>query len=525
MNRKIALILIPMLLASTAVLGVRFASATATLKVGVIGPYGLAQWHKEQGGMEGGAELAAMDINGAGGINIGGTSYTIQIVKANEWAYDPSTGTYDATKAKQEIDRLIYTENCKFVIGGFRTEVTDPIIEEVMDYNAAHPGQEVIFFINGASTDWLCRDFSDPANATRYKWLFRVNPINSTMLFKNVLGYVMGYLLPQKLAKMYGGVVKYGYLVEDLEWTQGIATYLEYYGLGPNATFAYGAKTPPGTTSFASYLSAAQAAGVRLLITSYTLPDAAYLISAWGSGQYNMLPVGINVWGQQGSYPTQTGGYCNYEVEMEFMGTRTPTTPQAVTFWDNFIGNFSSWPLYTAWGAYNGFIILKNALEGVGSLNAADIVTYLETHESVLLNGKGKFTENHDVYTVSYGPLWPDGYTRAMMVQWINTGKPSNSAPYTHGFVKNVVSPIDKLYSKKTKIPPWMYPLSDWDINFDGVIDVRDISTGGRAFGSVPGTSRWNIEADINLDDVIDIRDISAIGRNFGKSATTWPLP
>jgi len=516
MNRKIALILIPMLLASTAILGVRFASAQATLKVGVIGPYYLPQWHANQGGMEGGAELAAMDINASGGINIGGTHYNIQIVKANEWAYDPVTKTYDVAKAKQEIDRLLYTENCKFIMGGFRTEVTDPIIEEVMDYNAAHPGQEAIFFINGASTDWLCRDFSDPANATRYHWLFRINPINSTMLYKNVLGYVIGYLIPKKLAPMYGGVVKYGYMVEDLAWTVGISMHLQYVGLGPNATWVYGARTPTGTTDFSSYLSDAAAHGVRLLILAYTLPDCAYLISQWGFGQFNMLPVGIDVWGQQGIYPTQTGGYCNYEVEMEFVGTRTPITPQAVAFWDNFLGNFSATPLYTAWGAYNGFITLKQALESVGSLNATDIVSYLETHETMVLNGKAKFTENHDVFSMSYGPIWPDGYTRAMMVQWIK--KDST-------FVKNVVSPVDQVYSQKTRIPPWMYSLSDWDLNFDGVIDIRDISTAGRAFGSTPGNPRWNIEADINLDGVIDIRDISAIGRNFGKSAPVWPLP
>jgi hypothetical protein len=134
----------------------------------------------------------------------------------------------------------------------------------------------------------------------------------------------------------------------------------------------------------------------------------------------------------------------------------------------------------------------------------------------MVLNGKAKFTENHDVFSMSYGPTWPDGYTRAMMVQWIK--KDST-------WVKNVVSPVDQVYSQKTRIPPWMYSLSDWDLNFDGVVDIRDISTAGRAFGSTPGNPRWAMEADINLDGVVDIRDISAIGRNFGKSAPVWPLP
>jgi len=56
------------------------------------------------------------------------------------------------------------------------------------------------------------------------------------------------------------------------------------------------------------------------------------------------------------------------------------------------------------------------------------------------------------------------------------------------------------------------------DLNNDGVVDIRDISIAGRAYGSYPGHPRWNPNADINNDNIIDIRDISTIGRNFGKT-------
>jgi hypothetical protein len=55
------------------------------------------------------------------------------------------------------------------------------------------------------------------------------------------------------------------------------------------------------------------------------------------------------------------------------------------------------------------------------------------------------------------------------------------------------------------------------DANGDGVVDVRDLSIIGRAFGAHPGHPRWDPEADLNLDNVIDIRDISKASRNFGK--------
>lgn len=518
MLKKIVLMLIPLLLVFSMFVGIRLTSAQETLKVGVIGPYYLPQWHASQGGMQGGAHLAAMEINATGGINIGGTTYYIKIIEADEGAYNPLTGTYDPDKARAEIQRLLYTEGCKFIIGGFRTEVTDIIIEETMDYNeAAAPGEEVFFFINGAATDWLIRDLSDPANYTRYKWLFRVNPINSTMLFRTMLGYLQGYLIPNKLALMYGGNVKYAVMVEDLEWTQGISAYLQYYGLGPNATFVYGARTPPGTTDFTSFLDAAESAGAHLLVIAYTLPDTAYLLAAWRTGQYKMIITGIDVFGQQGVWPDTTGGACDYEVEMDFSGTRTPIVPGLTdVFWDHFVGNYTAWPLYTAWGAYNALYSLKEVLEAAGTLDPSTLLPLFEDIDTTVLNGKFKYTSSHDVFSFEYGPTWPIGYTRAMMVQWINTDD---------GFIKNVVSPVDQLYSRKTMIPPWMYELADVDLDFSGKIDIKDIFIVASSFGSEPGHPRWNFEADTNVDGLINIRDIFAIASNFGRQASEWPLP
>ena len=55
------------------------------------------------------------------------------------------------------------------------------------------------------------------------------------------------------------------------------------------------------------------------------------------------------------------------------------------------------------------------------------------------------------------------------------------------------------------------------DLNNDGLVDIRDISSVGRAYGSYPGHPKWNPDADINNDNLIDIRDISVVGRYFGK--------
>jgi hypothetical protein len=64
------------------------------------------------------------------------------------------------------------------------------------------------------------------------------------------------------------------------------------------------------------------------------------------------------------------------------------------------------------------------------------------------------------------------------------------------------------------------------DINGDGRVDIRDIGSVAKAFGSFgsdlypgsPPRPNWNPDCDMNGDNKIDIRDIAAAVRNFGKT-------
>jgi hypothetical protein len=51
----------------------------------------------------------------------------------------------------------------------------------------------------------------------------------------------------------------------------------------------------------------------------------------------------------------------------------------------------------------------------------------------------------------------------------------------------------------------------------DCKVDIKDVSTAAKAFGSVPGHPRWSSVADINGDYKVDIKDISTIAKMFGK--------
>ena len=57
------------------------------------------------------------------------------------------------------------------------------------------------------------------------------------------------------------------------------------------------------------------------------------------------------------------------------------------------------------------------------------------------------------------------------------------------------------------------------DINFDGVVNMRDISEAATAFGESPDKPRWNALADINGDNQINMWDIALIAQDFGEEA------
>ena len=480
------------------------------IKIGIIGPVGLPHW--DPCGMKPAAEMAADEINAAGGVLLDDGAYEIVLAFGNEYAYP----TPDPTAAALEAERLITVEGCDYLIGGFRSEVTGSIIEMAMDY-------DVPFIINGASTDEFISD-NVPVNYERYKWLFRVNPTNGTMLFYTIAGACQ-FLLPTKLLPLYGHdlggpnpQVRVAVVMEDLLWTEKMYYYLTTPAiypmlLGPYANVTYAGRIPDGTTDCTPWLQDVIDSEARLLIHIFSGVTGVPFILQWASMQVDALPLGINVMGQLQTHWDTTAGACEYETMLVTLGTRTAVVPGLTDkFWDDFVAKTGSWPIYTAYGAYNSIKTLVAGLEGVGSKDNDALVALFEdpAFETQALGGTFKFSSIHDVFCNEVGPYWTQGYTRPMVGQW-QAGR------------MEVISPADQIYSKKWAIPPWMYSLIT-DLNYDGKVDMKDIGTAAKAFGSIPGHERWEKEADTNFDDKIDMKDIGTIAKDFGKTIAI-PLP
>lgn len=68
---------------------------------------------------------------------------------------------------------------------------------------------------------------------------------------------------------------------------------------------------------------------------------------------------------------------------------------------------------------------------------------------------------------------------------------------------------------------PLIYPYSfapTYDVNWDGIVNILDVSTVANAFSCKPGDLNWNSLADMDINQTINILDITAIAIHFGET-------
>ena len=512
-NKTIAGIMLTLILAATLVFVIPIQAARPTIKIGIIGPNELPHWSPV--GMKEGAEMARDEINVAG-VNVEGDQvYDIELVFADEHSAPP----HDAAAAQQEIIDLVGA-GCVAIMGGFRTEVTLPMLEKAMDLDTP-------FLINGAATTWLLQNVT--TNYARYKYAFRVNPINDSMLLPTITNYLKDYLIPERLLPMCGhdGKVKFAVLTEDLDWTLAIhyaLTTPAYYipMLGPNVTLAYQARVPYTTTDFSDpYFNTIKAQNIHLVLHIFSGAEGTTFTIDFVDDAVPAIAVGINVMAQLQTHWGATGGKAEIEAILNSVGTRTVIIPGVSdVFWDTFTASYSGggWPIYTAIGAYGGLYAIAQAIEYSDAFTNDAIVTGLESiPPRQTPTGMSSFTSAHDLLCTSTGAYQGgDTNVRALMVQWQASG--------TYG-EQRVVSPVDKPYSRRFKIPTDLYEFADTDLNFDGKVNILDAINLAAAFGTEPGDAKWNLEADVKINGRINILDAIALASEFGGKAAVWPIP
>ena len=410
------------------------------IKIGVLGPmsfhFGRWMWNA--------AALTSEEINEAGGINIKGKKYQIELIKydTNELASIP-----DAVSA---MERAISMDKCDFLVGGARSEA----VLAMQDVAAGH---KKIFFDLTASPQQVERV---KKNYPRYKYYFRtsMNAIPELWAWSVADAEYVGQVIKNKLGLQ---KVKVAIIVDKAAYAEGwpemakdmfLKTGYEVVGVWRPAYMA---------TDLYSEANAIKASGAQLIYAVLVGPGGPAFVSAWGKLKIPAAMTGSITAAQDMSFYKDSGGSANYLTAYDSIG-RVKMSDRTIPFYDKYLKKFGEKPGWSSPHADGAILALKAALERAGTLDADAVVNALEKTDVVAANGRLKFLPLDSKY-----PHSADDSLRSMVsfqwregkMYWYFPPREKHTVPPALVEVNPVLSNLGKFkYEGITEVvlPPWM---------------------------------------------------------------------
>ncbi|MFX0137490.1 MAG: ABC transporter substrate-binding protein [Candidatus Hodarchaeota archaeon] len=380
------------------------------IKIGLLGDIGELQGDANfQGGY-----LAANDVNEAGGIVVGGTTYYIAVGKEDT---DESAAEFSTSRAVTAAERMIYKHECDFGIGGFRTE-------SVLAYREPFMENKIIFVGTGAATDRLCGTVA--TDYDYYKYWFRISPTNSSELATDFGGQVLYFMIT--LRALYGTdkVDKIGLLVEDLVWTE---SWQEGFPRLFNIDYGGAFGTMPAAAQIAfdialtaeqmdAHLQTLEDEGCDVVLIGLSGGAGILLTQQWKAQERPFMLIGSNVQGSTTGYWDDTDGDCEYELGALTGVNFCNKTPLTRQFMIDYYEMWNEDPLYMAFGAYSAVRHIANLIEDTQSFDHDTLIdeweTYNITNPIVAVGGNTAWwPDTHDIAGYPFGYAvwyqWQDG--------------------------------------------------------------------------------------------------------------------
>jgi branched-chain amino acid transport system substrate-binding protein len=392
------------------------------IKIGVIGPMNFVQGK----GHWNGALLAAEEVNAKGGIQLGKKKMKIKVIKADSNEFISMT---DATNA---MERLMTQDKVDFVVGGFRSEAVLAMQDIAMDYKK-------IFLGCGAAHPEICARVGKDYD--RYKYWFRVTPMNSRYLVKVTLinlGTVSGMLKKELGIEK----PKVAIVAEKAMWIdpmiEAIKANLPKMGMELVGIWRPSDKA----TSVTAELTALQRKDAQIIFTIFSASIGITFSRQAGELKIPAAFVGINVEAQKDGFWAATEGKGNYAVSITTFVRGVSYNELTQPFIEKYIKRFGELPTYTAVTHDAIKDVLVKAIEEAGAIDAEKLIPILEKGD---FKGAGapktKFDKNHDLV---FGP----GYATGITFQW-QDGK-------MKGWWPNGWEGVTYEGMVPYKIPPWM---------------------------------------------------------------------
>ncbi len=316
------------------------ASKLEPIKIGAVGPM-----NYDSGKLIfDGCLIAAEEINGEGGANLGGRKRPLEIIKID------TNEMMSVTDAVAAIEKAIVVEKVNCLIGSNKLESALEEQDKAMDYST-------IFIStgnNGAEQSVrVKRDYK------RYKYWFRtyINEVDNAY-YLNLQAAFIADILGRELGIREPKVA----IVADKGSSGDQCVNLWQKSLPQSGMAIVNIFRPSATsTDFNSVIGSLKENGVQIVIQMLTGPAGTAFAREWGKSQVPCVLLGLNVPAQSKSIVEATEG------KMEFMATGTLIPNAAITaktlpFFSKFTEKYKEYPGYGS-TSYDAVWIYKNAIE------------------------------------------------------------------------------------------------------------------------------------------------------------------
>jgi len=338
-----------------------------------------------------GTKMAIDEINARGGVL--GRQLTMVVADEGEAASEgPKVGI-------AAINKLTGEDHVDVLIGGYDSGVT---LGELPHIARA----KTIFLGIGSASPSIQLKVKDDYD--RYKYIFRVNPINSAKQADGLIDYIKGKLKGEL------GYSKIAILGENAKWVQDMVPMLKKGAIDAGLEVPIAEFFDVQTADFSPIFTKVKESGSQYLLIIISHAASDVFVKQWYDAKVPVPIGGIDVKGQDANFFKRVDGKAIGEVSTNLV-LRAPLTDKTVGWWDGFVKLYGRPPVYTAGGAYDAVYIYADALARARRSDSDAVIKALETTDYVGVRGRVQFDALHEVKD---GP----GFVNELFVQWQHDG-------------------------------------------------------------------------------------------------------
>jgi branched-chain amino acid transport system substrate-binding protein len=335
--------------------------------------------------LEKGMTLALEEINGMGGVSVGGVKRPFQLEIMDTRDCEPGVPVSEALLV---VERLVLNKKAKFIVGGpIRTEA----YHAAMDLFNKH--KIISISHSGAYSPATAKRIAESYD--KYRYCFRLTGHVGVELMvelpvilkelKETLGFSKAYIMVADVEHCR----KSGEIAEAQlpKWGYSVLGHKIY---------------PGGTTDFSLGLIEAKNKGADILWIWNDFPDVGVLMRQWADFKMKALPMGYARPSQDPDFWKMTDGKCAYAVLTALNAGNVPNklNPWAERYNENWKKKWGKEPAgYASSAAYMSLYVLKDAIERADSLDTEAVLAALEkTDIKEGVYGRVRFDpKSHDI--------------------------------------------------------------------------------------------------------------------------------